>query len=268
VERAWLVTHMSDRAILRQSEELGDLLTIDQEQVRAFIHRQGEQWNSGAHDEFIAGYRAIAPGGFHMEYPVGQPVKSGWQVLEQLWADYQGKMTVSYPVIAMADNGEFAVVEKVDVVVDGVTHSHHGVHAYVLRDGELLVRYFSESPAPSAAAQATKAFLAHQYDRWNESDRGGFFDAYDSFAGDRFDVEFPIGTSPNPGRATLEHLWQGYQHTTRLRYQLIVVTDSNDGAVWVRNEREVDGRPHVNNSIEFYSVRDDGLHIRYFHEGH
>jgi hypothetical protein len=241
---------------------------VDQEQVRAFVHRQGAQWNNGDHDGFMAAYRSIAPNGFHMEFPVGGPVQSGWQVLEDLWANYQGKMSVSYPVVAFADNGELAVIEQVDVVIEGTTHSHHGVHAYVLRDGELLVRYFSESPEPNAAAQATKAFLLHQYDRWNETDRDGFFAAYESFTGDRFDVEFPIGTAPNPGRPTLEHLWQGYQATTRLRHKLIVVTDSNDAAVWVGNEREVDGRPHVNNSIEFYSVRDDGLHIRYFHEGH
>jgi len=241
---------------------------VDREQVRAFLHVQGEQWNAGDHDGFITSYQAVAPNGFHMEFPVGGPVHSGWKVLEDLWAGHQGKMTVSYPVIAFADNGEFAVVEKVDVMVDGVAHGHHGVHAYVLRDGELLVRYFSESPLPNAAARATKAFLAHQYDRWNETDRDGFFAAYESFTGDRFDVEFPIGTPANPGRPTLEQLWQGYQATTRLRHRLIVVTDSNDGAVWVGNEREVDGRLHVNNSIEFYSVRDDGLHIRYFHEGH
>jgi hypothetical protein len=241
---------------------------IDPERVRAFLHLQGEQWNSGDHDGFIAAYHAIAPNGFHMEFPVGGPVQSGWQVLEDLWANYQGKMAVSYPVVAFADNGEFAVIEKVDVVADGGVHSHYGVHAYVLRGGELLVRYFNESAQPNSAALATKAFLLHQYDRWNESDREGFFAAYESFAGDRFDVEFPIGTPPNPGKPTLEHLWQGYQATTRLRHKLILVTDSNDGAVWVGNEREVDGQAHVNNSIEFYSVREDGLHIRYFHEGH
>jgi hypothetical protein len=243
-------------------------MSMDQDKVREFVHLQGEQWNSGDHNGFMAGYQAIAPNGFHMEFPVGQPVQSGWQVLEDLWTNYQGKMSVSYPVVALADNGEFAVIEQVDVMVDGIIHSHHSVHAYVLRDGELLVRYFNESPEPNAAAVATKAFLLHQYDRWNESDRDGFFAAYETFTGDRFDVEFPVGTPPNPGKPTLEHLWNGYQATTRLRHKLILVTDSNEAAVWVGNEREVDGQPTVNNSIEFYLVRDDGLHIRYFHEGH
>ena len=247
---------------------LGAVMSIDQARVRAFLHLQGEQWNDGDHDGFMTGYPSIAPNGFHMEFPVGGPVQSGWQVLEDLWASHQGKMSVSYPVVAFADNGEFAVVEKVDVAIDGVSVSHFGVHAYVLRDGELTVRYFNESPEPNAEAQATKAFLLHQYDRWNASDRDGFFAAYDSFTGDRFDVEFPVGTPPNPGKPTLEHLWDGYQSTTRLRHKLVLVTDSNDGAVWVGNEREVDGKPQVNNSVEFYSVRDDGLHIRYFHEGH
>ncbi len=132
------------------------------DQVRAFLHLQGEQWNSGDHDGFMVGYMAVAPNGFHMEFPVGRPVQSGWQVLEDLWTNYQGKMSVSYPAVAFADNGEFAVIEKVDVVIDDNMHSHHGVHAYVLRDGELLVRYVNESTEPNAAAQATKAFLLHQ----------------------------------------------------------------------------------------------------------
>lgn len=243
-------------------------MAIDRDQVRAFLRTQGDQWNSGDSAGFMDSYMAVAPNGFRMEFPVGGLVQSGWHVLEDLWANHQGKMSVSYPVIAFADNGEFVAIEKLNLVTQqGGEETRHVVHAYTLRDGELLVRYFDESPEPNAAALATKAFLAHQYDRWNETDRTGFFAAYDSFTGDRFDVEFPIGTAPNPGRPTLEHLWEGYQATTRLRHRLIVVADSNDAAMWVGNEREVDGHPRVNNSIEFYSVRDDGLHIRYFHEG-
>ena len=243
-------------------------MSIDPDQIRAFMHQQGEQWNTGDHEGFLATYRAIAPNGFRIEFPVGQPPKDGPTVMDQLWAGYQGKMFMTYPVIAFGANGEFAVIEKVDAPVDGETHTHHTIHSYVVRDGEMLIRYFTDAAPATAATDATRDFLTRQYDHWNAGERDEFFAAYDTFTGDRFDVEFPPGTPPNPGTPMLEQLWHGYQATTKLRYRQIVVAESNEAAVWVGNEREVDGQPQVNNSIEFYSVGDDGLHSRYVHEGH
>ena len=250
------------------ASDLGDGMSIDQQQVRAFVQQQGEHWNSGDREAFDATYRAIAPKGFRVEFPVGQPPKDGSAVMDQLWAGYQGKMFMSYPVITFGGDHEFAVIEKVDAPADGEVHTHHTIHSYVLRDGELLVRYFTDAAPATAATDTTRDFLTRQYDHWNANERDPFFAAYEAFTGDRFDVEFPVGTPPNPGTAVLEQLWQGYNATTKLRYQMVVVAESNEAAVWVANTREVDGKPHVNNSIEFYSVRDDGLHIRYFHEGH
>ena len=243
-------------------------MTIDHEQVREFLHQQGEQWNKGDREGFDASYRAIAPNGFRIELPLGQPPKDGPAMMDRLWTGFQGKMYMTYPVIAFGGDGEFAVIEEVAKPVDGTVNTHHTIHAYTVRDGEMMIRYFTDAAPPTVAADATRDFLTRQYDHWNAGERDEFFAAYDTFTGDRFDIEFPPGTPPNPGVAMLEQLWQGYNATTKLRYRQIVVTDNIEAAVWVGNEREVDGAPHVNNSIEFYSVRNDGLHIRYFHEGH
>jgi hypothetical protein len=235
--------------------------------IREFLIHQGELWNDSQRDAMMALYRDIAPNGLQMELPVGAPAQRGWESMEMLWDNYQSTTRVSYPVIAVADNGEAAALERIDPVESG-GEPHFSIHSYVFRDGELLVRYFAQSPTPNPAALATRDFLVEQSNLWNAGDREGFFQTYERFTPAGFDIEFPIGAPPNPGQQMLEQLWQGYQADVKLRYRHLFVTDSNEAAISVGNERLVDGQISVNNSLEFYSFDDAGMHVRYFHEGH
>jgi hypothetical protein len=235
-------------------------------EIREFLIHQGELWNEGRRDEMMSVYRAIAPAGLQMELPVGAPPTTGWQSMEQLWDSYQATTRVSYPVIAAADNGEAAVLEQIDPVAGG--EPHFSIHSYVFRDGHLIVRYFAQNPKPSARALEIRDFLLEQSGLWNAGDKEGFFAAYERFTPAGFDIEFPVGAPPHPGREMLEQLWAGYQKDVTLRYRHVCVTDSNEAAISVGNERVVDGRTSVNNSLEFYSFDDAGMHVRYFHEGH
>lgn len=238
-------------------------------EIRSFLVQQGELWNSGDRDGFVAAYREIAPAGFSMEFPVGTPVHGGWDALDALWRDYQGSIKVSYPIIAVADNGEAAVLEQIEAQADGAVVTRHSIHSYVFADDAMLVRYFAESAEPNDAAQATRTFLVQQSDLWNAGDKEAFNAIYAAFTPNVFDIEFPIGSPPHPGPQMLEQLWEGYQADVKLRYRHLYVTDSNEAAICVGNERIVDGQPSVNNSLEFYSFDGAGMmHVRYFHEGH
>ncbi len=244
-------------------------MSVAQTKIGTFLARQGELWNSGDRERFVAVYREIAPAGFGMEFPVGTPVQRGWDALDALWDNYQAAIKVSYPIVAVADNGEAAVLERIEAQVGGQAVTRHSIHSYVFADDAMLVRYFAESPQPSDAAQATRSFLLRQSALWNAGDKEAFYAAYAAFTSHGFDIEFPIGTPPHPGRALLEQLWAGYQADVMLNYRYLYVTDSNEAAICVANERVVDGRVSANNSLEFYSFDAAGvLHVRYFHEGH
>lgn len=78
--------------------------------IREFLIHQGELWNDSQRDAMMAVYRDIAPNGLQMELPVGAPAQRGWESMEMLWDNYQSTTRVSYPVIAVADNGEAAVL--------------------------------------------------------------------------------------------------------------------------------------------------------------
>ena len=236
-------------------------------EMRAFVIRQGELWNAGDRAGFVASYHEIAPAGFAMEFPVGGPIHRGWDALDDLWNNYQTRIRVSYPIVACGDNGEMAVLEQIDAEVEGRVVSRHSIHSYVCADEGMLVRYFADSPQPNDAAQATRAFLTRQSDLWNLGEREQFFAAYTAFTGADFDIEFPIGAPPHPGPQMLQTLWNGYQADVKLRYRHVYVTDSNEAAICVGNERIIDGQISVNNSLEFYRFDERGMHVRYFHEG-
>jgi hypothetical protein len=235
--------------------------------IRDFLIYQGELWNDSKREAMMAAYRDIAPAGLQMELPVGLPAQTGWGAMEKLWDDFHETTRVSYPIIAVAENGEAAVLERIDAVTPGV-EPHFSIHSYVFKDGGLLVRYFAQNPKPNETACATRDFLVEQSELWNEGDREAFFAAYERFTPAGFDIEFPVGAPPNPGKQMLEQLWQDYHSDVKLRYRHVCVTDSNEAAICVANERIIDGEISANNSLEFYSFDAAGMHVRYFHEGH
>src|SRR3546814_18166949 len=52
-------------------------------------------FSEGRIDDFMAAFKAIAPGGFKVQDPATAPVQEGWDVLEDLCRQYQGwKLTV------------------------------------------------------------------------------------------------------------------------------------------------------------------------------
>src|SRR3546814_19015246 len=52
-------------------------------------------FSEGRIDDFMAAFKAIAPGGFKVQDPATAPVQEGWDVLEDLCRQYPGwKLTV------------------------------------------------------------------------------------------------------------------------------------------------------------------------------
>jgi hypothetical protein len=92
----------------------------------------------------MAAYRELAPAGFHVEYPVGTPMRSGWQELEQLWDSYNAAMKLSYEHVSTTAAGDAAVLEHVSGEAKGQPFRRSSVHTYVLDSEGLHVRYFTD----------------------------------------------------------------------------------------------------------------------------
>src|SRR3546814_9453211 len=64
-------------------------------QMATFLRTQADMFSEGRIDDFMAAFKAIAPGGFKVQDPATAPVQEGWDVLEDLCRQYQGwKLTV------------------------------------------------------------------------------------------------------------------------------------------------------------------------------
>src|SRR3546814_3395332 len=59
-------------------------------QMATFLRTQADMFSEGRIDDFMAAFKAIAPGGFKVQDPATAPVQEGWDVLEDLCRQYQG----------------------------------------------------------------------------------------------------------------------------------------------------------------------------------
>lgn len=243
-------------------------MTATQADIAAFLVEQATAWNAGAHDEFVALHRAIAPAGFSVENPVGSPPRTGWSALEKLWDDYQARTELAYDTVITAPSGEAAVLERITAEHEGRPVVRHSLHTYDFRDDALRARYYVVRTAPTGQAgpDRLRTFLLSQVEAWNAGDRDRCFGLYDEMSGARYFVEFPLGGGELPGRPLLEQIWDELQSVTRLTIDHIAVSDDGrEAALYVRNvHTHPDGGSDTNVSIEVYRLADDGLHIRYF----
>lgn len=114
------------------------------EQIRSFITDSISLWNDGDKDAFLALYKAIAPGGFRFENPVGTGVQEGWDALVKMWDDYAA--IVQIEILHLIVNGSEAVAvmaNKANVAGrPAVRYSGETYHFY--EDGSFHARYFVE----------------------------------------------------------------------------------------------------------------------------
>lgn len=111
------------------------------DQIVTFLKAQVTMFNEGRIDDFMAAFKAIAPGGFKVEDPATAPVQQGWDVLERLCIQYAGwhmtvediKVSGNEAVIYVRNEGEH----------EGRKLCVHSIEQYVFgEDGSLLARYF------------------------------------------------------------------------------------------------------------------------------
>ncbi|MDH2132839.1 hypothetical protein N5J77_17055 [Sphingobium yanoikuyae] len=111
------------------------------QEIATFLKTQAEMFSEGRIDDFMAAFRAIAPGGFKVQDPATGPVQEGWDKLEALCAQYLGwklfvedvKVSGNEAVIYVRNEGEY----------DGHPVCVHSIEHYIFgEDGSLLARYF------------------------------------------------------------------------------------------------------------------------------
>ncbi|WP_395335218.1 hypothetical protein WBP07_27225 [Novosphingobium sp. BL-8A] len=109
--------------------------------IATFLKEQAEMFTAGRLDDFLAAFRAIAPGGFRVQDPATGPIQEGWDKLEALCREYAGwklfvedvKVSGNEAVIYVRNEGEYL----------GQAITAYSIEQYVFSDdGSLLARYF------------------------------------------------------------------------------------------------------------------------------
>lgn len=115
------------------------------DEIVTFLRTQADLFSEGRIDDFIALFKAIAPGGFKVQDPATAPVRTGWEILEKLCRDYAGWKLVVEDV--KVSGNEAAVYVRNEGIHDGHPICVHSIEHYVFgADGSLLARYFHPLP--------------------------------------------------------------------------------------------------------------------------
>lgn len=110
-------------------------------QMADFLREQAQLFSEGRMDDFMAAYRAIAPGGFKVQDPATGPVREGWDVLQGLCDQYGGWKLVVEDV-KVSDN-EAAIYVRNEGEHEGKPVCVYSIEHYVFgEDGSVLARYF------------------------------------------------------------------------------------------------------------------------------
>jgi hypothetical protein len=120
-------------------------MTANAQDLAAFLVHQLEIWNRGDRDAFFAAHRAFA-GNFHVEFPIGTPVRSGWEQLEAVWEKQSGLFTITYEHLCITDTDEVAVAVRNDATVGGRPFTMYSIELYRIADDGLHARWYTEGP--------------------------------------------------------------------------------------------------------------------------
>lgn len=111
------------------------------QEMATFLRTQADMFSEGRIDDFMAAFKAIAPGGFKVQDPATAPIQEGWDVLEDLCRQYQGwKLTVEDVKIS---GNEAVLYVRNEGEHEGQAICVYSMEHYVFgEDGSLLARYF------------------------------------------------------------------------------------------------------------------------------
>ena len=111
------------------------------QEMANFLKTQADMFSEGRIDDFMAAFKAIAPGGFKVQDPATAPVQEGWDILQALCEQYAGwKLTVEDVKIS---GNEAVIYVRNEGEYEGKPVCVHSMEHYVFgEDGSLLARYF------------------------------------------------------------------------------------------------------------------------------
>lgn len=111
------------------------------QEIATFLTTQAVMFSEGRIDDFMAAFRAIAPGGFKVQDPATAPVEEGWDKLEALCQQYLGWKLVVEDV--KVSGNEAVIYVRNEGVHEGHPVKVYSIEHYVFgEDGSLLARYF------------------------------------------------------------------------------------------------------------------------------
>jgi ketosteroid isomerase-like protein len=116
------------------------------EAVRAFVTGWYERWNEGDKDAWLAHWRSAFPGEPQIEDPVGEPVKRGWAMVEELWdRTFPDHLSVELEHVLVCGD-EAAAVCRTRGTVGGVAFDIRSIDVHQFQGDSLAVRSYWEIP--------------------------------------------------------------------------------------------------------------------------
>lgn len=110
------------------------------EEIAKFVREQYLLWNDQKREELMAYFRRMAPNGFIIEY-VGKPPQEGEQAMDEMFAQYGGKVRTDLLQLLVNGNEAASYVDNRFLEKDVGMPS---IETYKFEDGKLHVRYFHE----------------------------------------------------------------------------------------------------------------------------
>lgn len=120
------------------------------EQMKTWARRYVETWNAGDQEAWIANWKSIAPGEFHMWDPVGTPPKHGFEACAlEPWDLFQSRVRFKIADGCLFINGnEVAWLLENHMSVDGRQHLGRSIETYRFEeDGSVTIRTYYKVPA-------------------------------------------------------------------------------------------------------------------------
>ena len=121
---------------------------LNENTIRDFLTKKVELWNDAKADELEALYRKIAPEGVTFEFVGAPKINDGYKALRKMCVDWGGHIAIELVEVLINGNEVACYVKNHRLAQPG--DFVPSIETYSFENGQLLERYFHNSPTAEA----------------------------------------------------------------------------------------------------------------------
>lgn len=121
---------------------------LNEQTIRDFLTKKIELWNDAKADELEALYREIAPNGITFEFVGAPKINDGYKALRKMCTDWGGHIAIELVEVLINGNEVACYVKNLRLAEPGSFVP--SIETYTFENGQLLERYFHNSPTAEA----------------------------------------------------------------------------------------------------------------------